>query len=151
MHRRLPPLLVTFVLAILMWGAARVWPRLSFDLPAAHMLAATIALAGVAVCALGVASFRRSQTTVDPRRPAKASALVASGVYRLSRNPMYLGFLLLLVAWGVYLSHVPSLLLVPPAMALYLNRFQIPLEEQALESRFGDEYRAYKQQVRRWL
>jgi protein-S-isoprenylcysteine O-methyltransferase Ste14 len=115
MKGRPPPLLVTFVLAALMWGAARAWPQLSFDLRAARMLAAVIALAGIAVCVFGVASFRRAQTTVDPRKPAQASALVASGVYRLSRNPMYLGFLLLLVAWGVYLSYVPALLLAPAA------------------------------------
>lgn len=151
MHRRLPPLLLTLMLAVLMWAAARTWPRLSFDLPVARMLAAALALAGAAICGLAVASFGRARTTVNPTRPAETSALVASGVYRLSRNPMYLGFLLLLLAWGVYLSHVPALLLAPPALVVYLNRFQIPLEEQALESRFGDEYRAYKQKVRRWL
>jgi protein-S-isoprenylcysteine O-methyltransferase Ste14 len=109
-----------------------------------------IALAGIALRAR-VTSFRRAQTTVDPTRPAKASALVVGGVYRLSRNPMYLGFLLLLLAWGVYLSHLPSLLLAPLAFVLYLNRFQITPEERALESLFGDEYRAYKREVRRWL
>ena len=151
MQRRLPPLLLTFVLAILMWGTARFWPRLSFDLPAARLLAALIAVSGIAICTLGVVSFRRARTTVDPTRPAKASALVVSGIYRLSRNPMYLGFLLLLLAWGVYLSHLLSLLVAPPAFVLYLNRFQIPSEEQALESLFGDDYRAYRQEVRRWL
>lgn len=151
MQRRLPPLLLTFVLAILMWGIARTWPRLAFDVPAARWLSAVIALAGIAICTLGIVSFRRARTTVDPTRPAKASALVVGGVYRLSRNPMYLGFLLLLLAWGVLLSHLPSLLLAPLVFVLYLNRFQITPEEQALESLFGDEYRAYKREVRRWL
>jgi protein-S-isoprenylcysteine O-methyltransferase Ste14 len=79
-----------------------------------------------------------------------ASALVTGGVYRLTRNPMYLGLLLDLLAWAVFLW-APLALAVLPIFVLYIHRFQIVSEERALSSLFGSEYADYKQLVRRWL
>ena len=81
---------------------------------------------------------------------AVSSALVRSGVYKLTRNPMYLGFLMLLSGWGIYLSNAGALLFVPMFL-VYMNRFQIEREERALTSRFGQEFVEYATQVRRWL
>jgi len=74
-----------------------------------------------------------------------------TGLYRISRNPMYLGFLLLLVAWGIYLANVPALLLMPVIFIVYMNRFQIIPEEKALDQAYGDVFLAYRRKVRRWL
>ncbi|HEX6927780.1 MAG TPA: isoprenylcysteine carboxylmethyltransferase family protein, partial [Gammaproteobacteria bacterium] len=82
--------------------------------------------------------------------PGRASALVVAGIYRRSRNPMYLGFALLLLALGIHLRSLSALLILP-AFVLYMNRFQIAPEERALEARFGEEYNVYRQSVRRWL
>ena len=95
-------------------------------------------------------TFRRSDTTVDPRTPEKASTLVTSGLYSISRNPMYLGLLIMMIAWGVYLTNVFSIAFVV-GYVLYLTKFQIKPEEAALENLFGEDYTAYKGRVRRWL
>lgn len=105
---------------------------------------------GVGVCASGAVSFRRVGTTVNPLRPEAASALVVSGVYKFSRNPMYLGFLIVLVSWGMFLSNLLACCLLP-LFVLYLSVFQIRPEEEALRLRFGLEYERYQARVRRWL
>jgi protein-S-isoprenylcysteine O-methyltransferase Ste14 len=112
--------------------------------------AAAIALAGIAFSAAGVLAFRRARTTVNPTRPEEATQLVRSGVYRITRNPMYVGLACLLVAWAVFLSS-PWALLGPLAFVLYIGRFQIAPEERALAKLFGSDYSAYQAEVRRWL
>ena len=114
------------------------------------LLDATLGLLGVACSVLGVASFRLARTTVNPMTPDATTALVVSGIYRVTRNPMYLGFLLLLLAELVWLSN-PVAFLVAPAFVLYLNRFQIGPEEIALRSRFGEAFNSYAAHVRRWI
>jgi protein-S-isoprenylcysteine O-methyltransferase Ste14 len=99
---------------------------------------------------MGAASFRRARTTVNPLKPESASSLVASGVYRVSRNPMYVGLCLVLLGWAVMLSNVLAYAIVP-VFVLYMNRFQIGPEEAALERVFGADYVAYRARVRRWL
>lgn len=151
MPPRIPPLALTLLLVALMWATARAWPQFSFAAPWLSLLAAAIAVAGLLVCLLGVASFRRAGTTVDPRRPTGTSALVAHGIYRYSRNPMYLGMLFVVAAWGLHLGHWLALACGPLAFVLYLDRLQIVAEERALEEKYGDEYRAYARAVRRWI
>ncbi|MBG6289848.1 isoprenylcysteine carboxylmethyltransferase family protein [Pseudomonas nitroreducens] len=105
---------------------------------------------GAAVCLAGVLSFRLARTAVNPLRPETASALVSSGIYGHTRNPMYLGFAIALVAWAFYLAS-PVALLGVVGFVLYMNRFQIGPEEQALASLFGEAFAAYRTRVRRWL
>jgi len=147
---KIPPPVVTALAAAAMWGIAVLAPLV--DLPAALRVPAAIvlALAGAAFDLSGVVAFRRSQTTVNPMKPDKAAALVCSGVYRLTRNPMYVGLVFVLVAWAVYLSCAWALL-GPVAFVLYINRFQIQPEERALSALFGSRYEDYKSGVRRWL
>jgi protein-S-isoprenylcysteine O-methyltransferase Ste14 len=99
---------------------------------------------------LGVVSFRRAGTTVNPLTPEASSTLVRAGVYTLTRNPMYLGFLMLLLGWAIYMSNAFALLFVP-VFVVYMNRFQIEPEEKALGSRFGQAFVTYTTCVRRWL
>jgi protein-S-isoprenylcysteine O-methyltransferase Ste14 len=82
--------------------------------------------------------------------PDAASAVVTGGVFRWSRNPMYLGMLVALAGWAAYLSNALAALLLP-AFVAYLNRFQIRPEEQALLARFGPAYSEYMAAVRRWI
>lgn len=147
---RIPPLLLAGMLAILMWLLSTVtW---SVAMPEIiRIIGALIPLAvGTVFCVGGVMAFRVAKTTVDPRTPEKASALVISGVYRYSRNPMYVAFALFLLAWAIYLASPWSLAGVA-GFVLFMDRLQIPAEEQALESLFGDDFRRYQAQVRRWL
>ncbi|HIX60895.1 MAG: isoprenylcysteine carboxylmethyltransferase family protein [Halomonadaceae bacterium] len=150
MTLRIPPPLVVLVAALLIWIIARYFPMPLLVTPAISIIAGVIAACGIAVVLLGVAAFRQSQTTLDPLHPEDASSLVTRGVYQYTRNPMYLGFALVLLAWALYLSAWLGLLIVGVYVA-YMNRFQIKPEEKALESRFGQEFLQYKKAVRRWL
>lgn len=133
-----------------MWLPARFLPSLSHGIAGSVLLALALVTAGIAIAMLGVLEFRKARTTVNPTNPDGTSSIVASGIYRWSRNPMYVGFLLVLLGWGVYLANLVAILLVP-GFVLYMNRFQIQPEERALENKFGAAYTRYKQGVRRWL
>lgn len=147
---KIPPPVVTLATAAAMWGLAQLLPVVA--LPRGTRLAAAglLALAGMATSGWGIAAFRRARTTVNPHKPAKATSLVTSGPYRLTRNPMYLGLLLVLAAWTVFLASLPAVL-GPVAFVLYIVRFQIIPEERVMEGLFGDAYLAYKARVRRWI
>jgi protein-S-isoprenylcysteine O-methyltransferase Ste14 len=147
---RVPPLAVVLVWALGMWLVARVTPALAVGIPWRVAAAIACAVSGAAIALAGVVAFRQAHTTVNPTTPEASSAVVTSGVYRWSRNPMYLGFLVVLAGWAVYLANVVSVLLLP-AFVAYMTRFQIKPEERALEAKFGAPYTRYEQQVRRWL
>jgi protein-S-isoprenylcysteine O-methyltransferase Ste14 len=119
-------------------------------LPAHGLIAALISGLGAGLVLVAGIRFRRAGTTVNPTRPQATTSVVDSGVYRLSRNPMYLGFLLALVGWAVILAHALPFLFLP-AYVGYMNRFQIAPEERMLAAKFGRDYEAYRRSVRRWL
>lgn len=147
---QVPPPLVGLVVAVLMGGFAG---GVEWRMPAgANALSvALLVMLGLSFDLAGLWAFRASRTTVNPLRPRRASSLVTRGVYRITRNPMYVGMAFLLLAWGVYLAHWPVMLLGPVVYILYLNRFQIGPEERVLTELFGEPYRAYLSRVRRWL
>ena len=145
-----PPLAVGVIAATLGWIAARACPTLTVGHPARPWVAAILVAAGICCSLGGVISFRRARTIVNPLTPEAATTLVRSGVYRFTRNPMYLGFLLFLMADIVWLANAAAFV-AAPAFVLYLNRFQILPEEHALRHRFGPTYLSYATQVRRWI
>jgi len=147
---RVPPLAVTALIAGAMALAATALPGLAIELPGHRGLAAVLLVLGMGVAAAGVLAFRRARTTVDPRAPTATSALVIRGIYRLTRNPMYVGFALALAALAVWLRH-PAAALGVAAFIAYINRFQVRPEERVLERRFGAAYRRYSDEVRRWI
>jgi len=147
---RIPPVGVVLVAAALMWLAAWAWPSLTWQLPGQRAIAIAALVAGVVVAMQGVMQFRRARTTVNPTTPSASSSLVVAGLYRWTRNPMYLGFLLALGGWAIFLANAVSALLLP-LFVLYMNRFQIAPEERALAARFGQQFEDYRRSVRRWL
>jgi len=149
LESKVPPPAVVLVLAGFMWLLSRATPSLHFDLPAHNWIAALLVSAGFATGIVGVATFRRAKTTVDPLKP-RASSLVTWGVYEISRNPMYLGGLMMLSGWALFLSNVLAFLFLP-VYFLYINHFQIAPEERVLAALFGQKYAAYQLRVRRWL
>lgn len=150
LEAKVPPPAVTAAAAAIMWGISRWAPQLAMPWGVRLGLAVAILLVGLAIGAAGVLSFRRARTTLDPTRPQAASSLVRTGIYRVTRNPMYVGLLFVLGAWAVFLSSAWALLGVA-GFVLYMTRFQIAPEERALSKRFGSEYASYKASVRRWL
>lgn len=144
-----PPAVATLALA-LMWGIDRALPALRVDFAAATPVAIVLAVGGLALEGWGLVAFFRARTTFNPLRPERASALVAAGPYRFTRNPMYLGWLPVLAGWATWLRS-PASLVVLPLFVAYLTRFQIVPEERALRARFGAAYEEYVARVRRWL
>lgn len=147
---RIPPLVVVLLTGLLMWSVARTAPAFRFESSLLRSVAPVPAIFGLAIAVLGVVSFLRAGTTVSPLKPETASALVVSGIYRWTRNPMYLGVLLLLASGALFFANALGFLFLP-CFVLYLNRFQIAPEEAALATRFGAEFAAYRTRVRRWL
>lgn len=133
-----------------MWAARAIAPGASFRVPGRAWLGGALAVAGGAFAVAGVAAFRRAKTTVNPLTPSAASAIVSTGVYRISRNPMYVGVVAILLGWGLWLENALALALAA-VFAAYLHRFQILPEERALAGKFGPGYDAYARKVRRWL
>ncbi len=148
---KIPPPLVAAAVAGAM-VAASVWLPPVLALPPAVRVGAALVLAAVGACfdVAGLLAFRKARTTVNPMTPDKATAVVSTGVYRVTRNPMYLGLVLMLLALALYLAS-PWALLGPLAFGAFITRFQIRPEERALAARFGAAYTAYCARVRRWL
>ena len=134
-----------------MVGLSKVLPQITIVFSYMNAIALVFFLAGFGIAVSGVVSFRRRETTLNPTRPSSASSLVACGVYRFSRNPMYLGLLLVLAALGFYLANPLVLVLGVATFVLYINKYQIEPEEQALLQLFGETFIEYKKNTRRWF
>ncbi len=147
---KIPPVVTFLLVGGMMWVTAQAGSGGRFVLPARLPVFAVFASAGMTIALLGVVSFRRAKTTVNPLHPEAASALVVSGIYRLTRNPMYLGLLLLLLGWAVFLANALAFVF-PAAYIPLMNRLQIIPEERALAAKFGEGFSTYKARVRRWL
>ncbi|MHC1782286.1 MAG: isoprenylcysteine carboxylmethyltransferase family protein [Anaerolineaceae bacterium] len=145
------PDVVLLITAAVMCGAARLTPPLAGLPLLTRVIAGGIPfLLGLAIVQAAGLEFRRASTSTDPLRPGSASALVTSGIYRFSRNPMYLGMAVVLLGWGLFLMNFISLALVS-FFVTYITLFQILPEERLLAARFGDVYRSYGKKVRRWI
>ena len=147
---KIPPVLITSLFALLMWLVSRLTPAAPIS-PALKIICLLVFTGLAAYVGLAaVALFRKANTTVNPLTPGSISSLVVSGIFRRTRNPMYLALLLALTGWGLYLANIFSLL-VAIGFVIYINRFQIQPEERILEEIFGPEFHDYKNQVRRWI
>lgn len=147
---RIPPVALFVVVALLMWAVASWLPSWRIALPGRTVAAVLLLLVAGAIGIAGVRAFDRARTTVDPLRPERASALVTAGIYRRTRNPMYVALAIALLAWAFWLAH-PLALLGVAAFVAWMNRYQIAPEERALQALFGAEFERYCSEVRRWL
>ena len=146
----IPPPVVLVLVGIAMWLIAQYTPRLAMADETRLWASGILAAIGIGIAGAAIVAFRIARTTVNPMKPANSTTLVAAGIYRLSRNPIYLGDLAVLVAWAVFLA-APWMLAGPVVFMAYIGRFQIAPEERALADRFGEAYRDYRMVVRRWL
>jgi len=147
---KIPPPVVAIGIALLMWSVFNSASSAQF-LGTAHMiLVATLAGIGLSFDLLALGGFLQAKTTINPMRPRVTSTVVTTGVYRITRNPMYLGLVFFLGAWASYLW-LSWALLGPVLFVAYITRFQIMPEERVLSATFGKEYEAYMKKVRRWL
>lgn len=146
LETRVPPPLVALVLGAIAWAIGG--PAL--DIPGRTVVAILAAGLGLAIEIVAALAFVARRTTLLPWAPARTETLVTSGLFRFSRNPMYLGQALLLAAWVLYLGTWIAWLALP-AYVLYMNRFQIGPEERILAAKFGADYESYRARVRRWI
>lgn len=145
---RLPPLLLVLMLAISMLVLDRVLPQFRIHHPALVYLGASLMVLGVSIVLASAGLFRLRKTTLNPF--GEPATVVQDGFYRFSRNPMYLGMLLVLIGVGLWRGNYFGLLLAPAFVAI-MTRWYIVREEQLLEERFSEVYRAYRLRVRRWI
>lgn len=144
-----PPLVAIFIAAGMCWLSSLTPIILLTSMLKITLVIAFITL-GIFFALSGAISFRLAKTTVNPLKPNTASTLVTSGIYKFTRNPMYVGFVAFLLAWASYLGSAWGVTLIT-LYIVYIQRFQITPEERALTVLFKDEFTEYKKQVRTWL
>lgn len=144
-----PPLQV-LISVVLIYIIANILPVSATLLDYKWLLVIVFLCIGLFFNFAGGVSFRSAKTTGNPNRPEMAASLVTSGIYRISRNPMYVGLIFLLLAWAAWLGSLFSLVVII-IFQQYMTQFQIIPEEKALAKRFAEKYPDYCSQVRRWL
>lgn len=147
---KIPPLLLMVTAGVVIWLAAVRPGDIAIGDQTRYVSAICLFVLGAFFNASAVVGFKRAKTTVNPLQPHQSRTLVDSGIYGFTRNPMYVGFFIWLIAWALCLANVYSLL-VAVLFVPYINQFQIKPEEQTLDIVFGEHYRIYKNRVRRWL
>ncbi len=150
LDNKVPPLIVLFLIAFLMWTISMITPEFTLSESILSISAILFFLIGIFFSVSGVLAFKQAQTTTDPRVPENSSKIVKTGIYNISRNPMYVGFAFFLLSWSMVLSS-PSCIIGIIFFIIYLNRFQIETEERILTDKFGEQYKSYLKSVRRWL
>ncbi len=150
METKIPPPITTLLFGLAMWVINGQAPFGEIAIPGGSLLAYASIILGIGTMIAANVSFRNAKTTVNPIDPSKASTLVVSGVFMRTRNPMYLGMLLILLGWCIGLANIINVVLLP-AFVQYMTRFQIMPEEEALTGVFGAPYEDYLKRVRRWM
>lgn len=150
LENKLPPPFVTLAIGLGMWGVSKIEPRITIEPRLHYALTVIFGFIAVAFGAGGISAFRIARTTINPVQIDQASRVVTGGIYRITRNPMYVGLTALLTTWAVWLA-VPWTLVGPASFALFTQRYQILPEERVMKAKFGKEYDDYRKRVRRWL
>lgn len=150
MKPHIPPPLIGLLAAIITWAFATVLPGLNVSFPAQKFIALGIGGTGLLIDIISVMAFFKAKTTINPLTPNKTQELVVSGLYRFSRNPMYLGMLLMLIGWTIWLGTPLGIIMIFQFVVI-ITLLQIKPEETALEAKFGNAYLQYKTRVRRWI
>lgn len=148
MNNKIPPPIVTLICALIIYFSSLFFP--SYTFPLFNALSILSLGSGLLLIFLAVNSFKKSQTTINPLQPDLASSLVTDGVFKYSRNPMYLGMLFILIFISLRFNLIGGSL-VALGFVIYITKYQIVPEEIAMVKLFNDKFIAYKSRVRRWL
>jgi protein-S-isoprenylcysteine O-methyltransferase Ste14 len=148
LNTKIPPPIVTATFGLIIYFSKSFSPVYSFE--NSNMISVIFLLFGLGIFSAAVQSFKKHKTTINPLSPDKASSLVNSGIFSYSRNPMYLGMLLILLAVS-FKFNISGGLFISFLFKIYITRFQIIPEEKAMAKLFGEEFITYKNQTRRWI
>ena len=142
---KIPPPIVTIIILLIIY---------LFDLNEYNLNTDIISIItlfiGLIFIISAVIQFINRKTTVNPTKPHKTSTLVITGTYKITRNPMYLGMLLIIISFALYNASIISIILIP-LFIFYINKFQIEPEEFEMRKKFGKEYEDYCKKVDRWI
>ena len=150
LENKIPPPVVLIVCLVLMWLISRETTSLVIDSEIKLLASSFMFFLGVSIAVAGIVSFRKAKTTVNPLKPEEATHLVVAGIFKYTRNPMYLGMLCVAIGMVFKLANLWAVVMVL-AFYFYMNRFQITPEERAMQKLFGDQFASYTKRVRRWL
>jgi len=150
MKLKVPPVVVVAITAFSMRAIDKYLSVELLTFSAPKWIIILTSIFGFLCILLGIIQFTIKKTTVNPHKPEESTSLVSSGIYNISRNPMYLGMLILLVFYGLFLGDGLAFLALP-LFVWYMNSFQIQPEEEMMIQIFGEEYKEYQKKVRRWI
>ena len=142
---KIPPPIVTIIILSIIYLFDVNEYNLNTDI-----ISIVILFIGIIFIISAVIQFVNRKTTVNPTKPHKTTTLVITGTYKITRNPMYLGMLLIIISFAFYKTSIISLILIP-FFIFYINKFQIELEEYEMRKKFGKEYEDYCKKVDRWI
>ena len=142
---KIPPTIVTLIILTIIY----LFEIKEYELNT-KLISITIFSIGLVFIFSAVFQFIRIKTTVNPTKPHKTTTLVITGTYKSTRNPMYLGMLLIIISFAFYKASIISLILIP-LFIFYINKFQIEPEEFEMRKKFGKEYEDYCKKVDRWI
>jgi len=150
LETRIPPPAIALAFAALIWWMASYLPQIDIEFMPKIVIVSMLVAIGAIFDLSGLVTFLRAKTTVNPMKPHASSALVTTGIYKITRNPMYVGLVFILSGWCIYLNS-PAALIGVAGFILYIHALQILPEERMLITLFGEEYIEYQSRVRRWL
>ena len=145
---KFPPPLVALTFGFLIKYTKAISPKI--EIRNEIIFGSLMIISGLIIILSAIILFKKYQTTITPLNPSNATKLITGGIYKFSRNPMYLGLLLVLLGISIILNLTGGFFLIP-LFILYLNLFQIIPEENAMVDLFKDEFLEYKKNVRRWI
>lgn len=145
---KIPPPLVVLILVISTFFSSKKIDLI--QIPFQSIISIFILSIGILILLNPVLKFKKSKTTINPIKFKKVNKLVTSGIYKYSRNPMYLGLLIIVISSSIFYLNIYSIL-TPLFFYLWINRFQIKREEVFLTKKFGEDYLSYKKKTRRWI
>ena len=148
MSNKIPPPIVTLISGLIIFFSRPLFPEYESNL--VNAFSAIFLFLGFLVFFLAVASFKKYKTTVNPLQPSNATHLVTSGIFRFTRNPMYLGMALILLSLTFKFNLLGGLI-VTASFIMFITKFQIIPEEYAMLILFRDEFEVYKENTRRWI
>lgn len=150
LNNKVPPVILLLFFSLIVWWISSFSALEKTNPIILQALSLSTLIIALIFSISGIVSFRFAKTTANPLKPETASSLVNTGIYRISRNPMYVGFGFFILSLSIYFASPLSLLSLI-VFVLYMTEFQIKPEEKSLDDLFGEEFKSYKRNVRRWL
>ena len=148
MNNKIPPPIVTFICGLAIYFSKSFFNQ--FFSYSNNIISLFLLILGLLVFLSAVKSFRRQKTTLNPLEPRQASSLFTSGIFKFSRNPMYLGMLIVLLSIS-FKFNLAGGIVISLFFYLFITKFQILPEEEAMNELFGDEFTEYANRTRRWI